>query len=299
MRDLLLAGVDIGSNAVRLLVSRVTRNGSDPRLKEVSFIRVPLRLGSDAFTGGRISRTMARRLVDAMGAFRTLMTVYGVERYMACATAAMREAENGPEIIREIRRRAGVRVEIVSGRREAEIIYHNHVAEGLQRKGASLYIEVGGGSTELTLFAKGRLRKSEAFNLGTIRILYGKDQAQEWERMRRWIKEHAKDWDPLVGIGTGGNINRIFRISGLPLGRPITRSVLRDLYEELAECPVEKRIRKYDLNPDRADVIVPAARIFLTVMERSDIRELFVPNLQLVDGIVHVLSEAPRYGHRP
>jgi exopolyphosphatase/guanosine-5'-triphosphate,3'-diphosphate pyrophosphatase len=295
---MILGGIDIGSNAVRLLVSRAMEEGRGWRFKEISFIRVPLRLGDDAFTVHRITPRKVRLLVETMMAFRQLMRVHGVERSMAVATSAMREAVNGEEIARQIRREAGLRVEIISGRREAELIYANRVAEEFGLHDACLHVEVGGGSTELNLFWRGRLRRSEAFNVGTIRILCGKTSRLVWESMRRWVRSHARPIEKLVGIGTGGNINKIFRLSQVKPGKPLLRSRLRKLHDDLAALSMDERMRRFDLNPDRADVIVPAAEVFLAVLDQARIRKLYVPTTQLVDGIVRVLYDDVRDGAR-
>lgn len=285
------AAIDIGSNAVRLLISDVTVNGKGPDFKKLMLIRVPIRLGEDAFTEQRISEKKSALLVKTMSAFRNLMDVCQVKEYMACATSAMRESRNNAEVLEKIKKEADISVQLIGGKREAEVIYAIHVADILNRDRSYLYVDVGGGSTELTLFSKGKPVASNSFPIGTIRILYHKVSESDWDQLKFWIKENTREHRPVTGIGTGGNINKISRLLSKKEGKPLSYGEIKDTLQNLESLTVEERIKKYGLKEDRADVIVPAARIYLNVLKWSDAEEIVVPNLGLVDGIVHLLHE--------
>ena len=285
------AAIDIGSNAVRLLIADISQNEKGNSFKKNTLVRVPLRLGDDAFLDHRISARKTKDLVKTMLAFRNLMDVYQVKHYLACATSAMREANNGPEIIREIKEKADIDLEIIEGQREANIIYSNHIERTLDIKKSYLYIDVGGGSTELSVFVNHQPLASKSFNIGTIRILDNQDEDQTWEDMREWVKTHTKDLKNLSGIGTGGNINKLFRMSGEKDELPLSYLKLKNLYNELNGYSLKERITIMKLNEDRADVIIPACEIFLTLMKWSGIKQIYVPKVGMVDGIINLLME--------
>ncbi len=285
------AAIDIGSNAVRLLIADIIQKGKDTEFKKNTLIRVPLRLGDDAFLDKSISSKKADDLVKTMGAFKQLMDVYKVEDYMACATSAMREAKNGADIVARVKNEAGIELEIVEGHKEADIIYSTHIAENLEFKKNYLYIDVGGGSTELSVFANGKIEMSKSFPVGTVRMLDNADSPETWEEMKSWIKDHTRQYKNLLGIGTGGNINKLFRISEEKDGKPLNINKLNEIYLHLRSHSLKERISVLGLNQDRADVIIPACEIYLTVMKWAGIRQIYVPRVGMVDGIIQVLID--------
>lgn len=285
------AAIDIGSNAVRLLIADVIQNNKTISFKKNTLIRVPLRLGDDAFLDKLISPNKTTELIKTMVAFRHLIDVYKVSDYMACATSAMREARNGSTIVERIKAEAGIDLEIVEGQREANIIYASHIEQSLDRKKNYLYIDVGGGSTELSVFSNGELISSRSFNLGAIRILDNQDKDETWAEMKDWIKNMAQTYKNLSGIGTGGNINKLYKISEVKEGSPLTFTKLRELYLYLTSFSLKDRINVLGLNQDRADVIIPASEIYLTVMKWGGVKQIFVPRVGLVDGIIQLLID--------
>ena len=285
------AAIDIGSNAVRLLIADIKQNGKTISFKKNTLIRVPLRLGDDAFLDKEISVKKIDELLKTMVAFRNLIDVYKVTDYMACATSAMREAGNGSSIVSLIKSEARIDLEIVEGQREANIIYASHIEESLDRKKNYLYIDVGGGSTELSVFSKGEMIASRSFNLGGIRILDNQDKDETWAEMKDWVKQQAQTNKNLSGIGTGGNINRLFRMADQKDGTPVTFIKLKSIYDYLNSFSLKDRINVLGLNQDRADVIIPASEIYLSVMKWGGIKQIFVPRVGLVDGIIQLLID--------
>jgi exopolyphosphatase/guanosine-5'-triphosphate,3'-diphosphate pyrophosphatase len=285
------AAIDIGSNAVRLLIADIIQNDKEISFKKNTLIRVPLRLGDDAFLEKRLSGKKTEELVKTMIAFRHLMDVYKVSDYMACATSAMREAENGQSIVDRIKSEASVDLEIVEGQREANIIYASHIERTLERKKNYLYIDVGGGSTELSIFSEGELIASRSFNLGGIRILDNQDKEETWLEMKEWVKDKVQKYKNLSGIGTGGNINKLFRMADGKDNAPISFTKLKSLYTYLNSFSLKERINVLGLNSDRADVIIPAAEIYLTVMKWGGVRQIYVPRVGLVDGMIQLLID--------
>ncbi|RYE36891.1 MAG: exopolyphosphatase [Sphingobacteriaceae bacterium] len=285
------AAIDIGSNAVRLLIADVMETAHPVTFKKNTLIRVPLRLGDDAFINKKISLKKVENLVKTMAAFKNLMDVYGVTEYLACATSAMREAENGQEIVQKVKEQAGINLEIVAGQREANIIYASHFEEKLERKKNYLYIDVGGGSTELSFFSDGVLVASQSFNIGTIRILDNQDKTETWKEMEQFLSIKTKSYKDITGIGTGGNINKLFRLSGEKEGKPMSFNKLKSLHHHLSSYSLKDRIQVLGLNNDRADVIIPAALIFITVMKWAGIKNILVPKVGMVDGIIQLLIE--------
>lgn len=287
------AAIDIGSNAVRLLFSHVYESNKKVTFKKASLIRVPIRLGEDVFTSGEISSANSKRLLKAMFAFKNLIDVYDDHiKFRACATSAMRDARNGQQIVDQIKELTGIQIEIVSGKAEADIIYSNHIEDHLDKNKNYLYIDVGGGSTELTFLENNKVVASNSFNIGTIRLLTNKVDSNTYELMRTWIKSYVHPGeDGLMAIGSGGNINKIFSMSGKKEGKALHIDDITGIYNHLRSFNYEERIRLLGLNPDRADVIIPAAEIFINTMRAADMKKIIVPKIGMVDGIVHLLYE--------
>ncbi|MEO6851556.1 MAG: exopolyphosphatase, partial [Mucilaginibacter sp.] len=261
------AAIDIGSNAVRLLIADITENNESVSFKKNTLIRVPLRLGDDAFLEQHISDRKATDLVKTMIAFRNLMDVYKVTDYMAFATSAMREAKNGADIVRTIKESADLDLEIVTGQKEARIIYGNHAEQNIDKAKNYLYIDVGGGSTEISLFSDGKMLASRSFNIGTIRILDNQDKEETWNEMREFVREHTKHFKLISGIGTGGNINKLYKLSEEKNNAPLSFIKLKALYSYLNSFSLKDRINVLGINQDRADVIIPACEIYISVMK--------------------------------
>ena len=285
------AAIDIGSNAVRLLIADISKTDGAFKFKKNTLIRVPLRLGDDAFLDKHISDKKAGDLVKTMAAFKNLMDVYHVSEYLACATSAMREAQNGQDIVKLIKEKTDINLEIIEGQREANIIYANHIEADLDENKTYLYIDVGGGSTELSVFVNGAPEASRSFNIGTIRMLDNQDKEETWEEMKDWVKEHTKAYKHLAGIGTGGNINKLFRMSEEKDNAPMSLQKLNSLYNKLTSYSLKERIHTLGLNPDRADVIIPACEIYLTLMKWTGIKQIYVPKVGMADGIIKLLIE--------
>lgn len=284
------AAIDIGSNAIRLLIAEVRNEHNIRSYKKNTLIRVPLRLGNDSFVKKKISKPKAEDFFRTMHAFKNLMEVYKVEEYMACATSAMREAKNGQEIIDKVNKKLDMNIEIVAGGKEASIIYASHFEEYLDKGKNYLYIDVGGGSTELSLFSNGEIRESKSFDIGTIRILDKQDKVTTWEDMENWVFENTKHLK-LSAIGTGGNINKLYRLSETKQGEAMTYENLERIADYLKSFTFEQRIAVLGLNKDRADVIIPASDIFLSVMKWAEIEDIYVPRLGMVDGIIQTLMD--------
>jgi len=286
-----LAAIDIGSNAARLLISEAIVNNGKPKFNKLNLVRVPLRLGFDVFEKGEISKPKLGMIIQTMKAYGHLLNVYGVTHLKACATSAMRDARNSEDVIRKVKLETGIQINIISGDEEANYVYENHIAENLDKEHSYLYIDVGGGSTELTFFADGKLRYKESFNIGTIRLLKNMVTETTWEEMRDHLRNNTKSKLPMVAIGSGGNINKIFSLSKKKEGKPLHLELLRDYYKELSSFSLEDRIRIYDMREDRADVIVPALQIFINVMRWADIDQIYVPKIGLADGLIQSLYE--------
>jgi len=285
------AAIDIGSNAVRLLIADIIENNHSVSFKKNTLVRVPLRLGDDAFLDHRLSDRKKADLVKTMQAFRHLMDVYKVVDYMAYATSAMREAKNGEEIAAQIKAETNIDLEIVNGQKEASIIYSSHVEENIDKSKNYLYIDVGGGSTELSLFSAGELWASKSFNIGTIRMLDNQDTEESWKDMTDFLRENTRPFKLVSGIGTGGNINKLYRMSDEKEGSPLSFGKLKSLYQYLSSFSLKDRINVLGLNQDRADVIIPACEIYMTVMKAANIKNIYVPTVGLVDGIIQTLIE--------
>ena len=284
------AGIDIGSNGVRLLIANVLEEeGKMPIFSKGSLVRVPIRLGADVFEQGKISPENASRLKDAMEAYRLLMKVQGVEAYRACATSAMREATNGAEIVQDIAQYTGVVIEIIDGAEEAAIIANTDLHTLLESDKNYLYIDVGGGSTEFTVYTQGTIRASKSFPIGGVRLLKGKADQQLWDKVKDWIRLYTKDLKEMEAVGSGGNINKISKSTGKRKDVPITRRFLEDYLEQISQMTYEERIRDLELNPDRADILPLALPIYIKAMKWAKINHILVPKVGLADGIVRQL----------
>jgi exopolyphosphatase/guanosine-5'-triphosphate,3'-diphosphate pyrophosphatase len=287
------AAIDIGSNAIRLLIANVIiSEDREPQFKKSSLVRVPIRLGADAFTNdGVISDANITRMINAMEAFKLLMNVHGVERYRACATSAMREASNGEKVTKQVLSQTGVKIDIIGGKEEAAIISSTDLNELIEGDNSYLYVDVGGGSTEFTLFSKGKIVNSKSFKMGTVRLLSNKKTVNKeiFSNVEKWIKKNTKDLKGVSLIGSGGNINKLFKMSGRTEGKPISFIYLNAQYQFLKQMSYNDRVSELSLNPDRADVIVPATKIYLSAMKWSGARKIYVPKIGLSDGIIKTL----------
>lgn len=287
---MILGAIDIGSNAARLLITEVIdNNNEDVQFNKLNLIRVPLRLGFDVFEYGEITKFKSSMFLETMKAFAHLMKAYHVQQYLACATSAMRDAKNSADIIRNVKLETGIEIKVISGDEEASIIYENHIAEHLDKQHAYLYIDVGGGSTELTFFDDGMMKYKKSFNIGTIRLLKNLVEESNWDEMKNFIKQYTKTKLPITAIGSGGNINKIFSISKKKEGKPLQLDLLKDYHKEFSSFSVEQRIKLYKLREDRADVIVPALQVFINAMRWADINEIYVPKIGLADGLIQKL----------
>jgi exopolyphosphatase/guanosine-5'-triphosphate,3'-diphosphate pyrophosphatase len=287
-----LAAIDIGTNACRLLISEVVP-GTDglTKFNKLNLVRIPLRLGFDVFETGEISKAKKGMLFQSMKAYSHMMNAYGVTKHIAVATSAMRDAKNRKEIVQKVFLETGINIQIISGDFEASLIYESHIAETLDKETTYLYVDVGGGSTELTLISNGKLEFKESFNIGTIRLLKNQVDEKDWEYMKLRIKEVIKSTQKIIAIGTGGNINKIFSMSKRKDGKPLDLDLLKSYYKEFSSCTLSERIQMYQLREDRADVIVPALLIYTQVMKWASIEEILVPKIGLVDGLIQHLYE--------
>jgi exopolyphosphatase/guanosine-5'-triphosphate,3'-diphosphate pyrophosphatase len=284
------AAIDIGSNAMRLLITNIVeQEGKESQFNKNSLVRVPIRLGQDSFTVGEISQENIERMIDAMTAFRLLMKVHKVEKYLAFATSAMREAYNGKEVVEIIKEKAGINIEIIDGKKEAVIIASTDLHHLLKSDKTYLYVDVGGGSTEFSLFSNGKIVVSKSFKAGTVRLLNEMVRDVLWQEMEKWIKANTQDYDEVTIIGSGGNINKLFKMSGKLQDKPLSYIYLNSQYSFLSSLTYEQRISELGLNPDRADVIIPATQIYLNAMKWSGARNIYVPKIGLSDGIVKAM----------
>ena len=283
-----IAAIDIGSNAARLLISEVKEEKKGkPEFTKLNLLRIPLRLGMDVFSKGEIGEERTQMVIDSMKIFSDLMKIYKVEHYRACATSAMRDAKNGDKIRKIVKETSGIEIEIISGDEEATLIYENHVAEGLDKNFAYLYVDVGGGSTELTFYENGKMKYEHSFNIGTIRLLNNLVTEDHWKEMKEEIRKNINSKKPIVAIGSGGNINKVFSMSKTKDGKPISLHYIKNFHKEISALSVPERMAKYGLREDRADVLEPALRIYSNVMNWSDINQIFVPKISVADGLIH------------
>jgi exopolyphosphatase/guanosine-5'-triphosphate,3'-diphosphate pyrophosphatase len=284
------AAIDIGSNAIRLFIADIHELDGQTTFKRNTLVRVPLRLGDDVFLSGRVSKAKSKDLIKTMSAFRALIDVYHVTDYLAYATSAMRESENGPELVKRIKE-VGIDLQIVDGDQEAKVIYSNQFEKKSDNVETFLYIDVGGGSTELSVFHKRKLKKSKSFKIGTIRLLEDSVNEKTWMEMRKWIEENTATYKNVIGIGTGGNIARISTLANQKTFKPLTYAKLKSVNETLRSYSLKERIVILGLKPDRADVIIPASEIFLKIMKWGKIKQIEVPQIGVVDGIIQTLID--------
>lgn len=292
-----LAAIDIGSNAARLLINDVITGGQGkPEFVKLTLVRVPLRLGFDVFERGEISPEKIDMLVKTIQSYKLLIEVYQVKHYITAATSAMRDAINAREILQQVKTETGMEIHVITGEDEASYIYENHVAENLNSNESYLYIDVGGGSTELTFFSDGKLVSKQSFNIGTIRLLKNQVSEETWNEMKAFIKEKTTGYHHITAIGSGGNINKIFSLSKRKEGKALSLELLRNYYKEFSSLSLPQRISLYRLREDRADVIVPALLIYINVMRWADTEEIFVPKIGLADGLIHILHDRVKHG---
>ncbi|TVZ51154.1 Ppx/GppA phosphatase family protein [Dokdonia sp. Hel_I_53] len=286
------AAIDIGSNAIRLLIANVIEQPGYPTLfRKNALVRVPIRLGEDVFINGEISEVNQGRMIDAMKAFRLLMNAHQVVKYRACATSAMRDASNGFAFAKAVKKETSIAIDIIDGVEEAAIIATTDLKTFIKEDRTYLYVDVGGGSTELTIYHMGKIVASKSFKIGTVRLLNDLVASEDWDLFKKWIVEHTLVYPHIDLIGSGGNINKVFKLSSKKPGKTLSFLYLTQLYKELNEMSYEERIVKLSLNPDRADVIIPAIRIYLQAMKTSKGKQIIVPKIGLSDGIIRRLYQ--------
>ena len=284
------AAIDVGSNAIRLLISNVIiKKGFPIKFIKSSIVRVPIRLGQESFTIGEISSKNKKKIIQTIRAFKHIIKVNEVKSSLAFATSALREANNSKEIIQEVKKKTKIKIEIIDGRKEAKIISLNNIFDFLNKNRTFIYVDVGGGSTEFSIIINGKRKKSKSFKIGTIRMINKITSEDVWDQIRIWIKSNIGQQSKIALIGSGGNINKIFKIAGVLDSRPLTLIKLNSIYNTLVKMSYEERIINFDLNPDRSDVIIPAAEIFLKTLEWSGSSEIYVPKVGLADGMVRLL----------
>ena len=282
-----IAAIDIGSNAVRMLICYIIPSGKKYIFQKNSYLRLPIRLGEDSFKEGIISKSKIHKLSDAILSFKYIMNVHDVEYYQIYATSALRESKNSKEVILEIKKTTGLKINLISGLKEAKIISKGNSLEKLQFNRSFLYVDVGGGSTEYSILRRGEEKKSKSFKIGTIRLLNNLVDDKLFIDIKYWLDTYLDDQDKIKLFATGGNINKIQSMTGSKIGKPISYLSLKDLYNNLTKYDYQERMVKFDLNPDRADVIIPALKIFITTMESVGSNKLFVPKVGLVDGMIN------------
>jgi exopolyphosphatase/guanosine-5'-triphosphate,3'-diphosphate pyrophosphatase len=285
-----LAAIDIGSNAIRMLIANVVQTeGEHPIFMKSEMVRVPIRLGQDSFTVGEISNKNTKRVVRAMKAFKLLMKINKVNNYMACATSALRESNNAVELVKKVKKKTGIKIEIIDGKKEAEIISYSNVISDQGHNSNYLYIDVGGGSTEFSIIKNRKRISSKSFKTGTVRMINGMVNDEVWVKIEDWIKKNTEGIDKIQLLGTGGNINKVFKLLDTKEGNPITYIKLNSFYNDLKVLSYEERILKYNLNLDRADVIIPALEIYLKAFNWSGANKIFVPKIGLSDGMIKMM----------
>ena len=285
------AAIDIGSNAIRVLISNVIETKEGVHFQKNALVRALIRLGEDSFTLGEISKKSIKRMVNAMKAFKLLMKVHHVSHYQAYATSALREANNSGDVVEQVKKKTGIKIEIIDGRKEAEIISNSKISDFLNSQKTFLFLDVGGGSTEFTFINEGRRVCSKSFKIGTVRLINNLVDDRVWEAIRNWIIKNSKPYSKITLMGSGGNINKLFKLSNIKEGKPLSMIKLNQIFLELEPLSYEERIVKFELNPDRADVIIPAARIYLKALEWSGGQKIYVPKFGLSDGMIKYMHK--------
>jgi len=283
------AAIDIGSNAIRLLIVGVIRNNSINSYRKISLIRVPIRLGEDVFLYKKISKKKIKLLLEALKAFKSLMNIHEVEEYKICATSAMRESSNSSKILKKIRRELDLKINIITGKKEASIIANVFTKDFNQYKNL-LYVDVGGGSTELTIINNGKIITQKSFKIGTVRMLNNLVVKDSWSKYEEWIKKNTKKNNEILTIASGGNANKLLKISGKTIAEPMSKKIIENIYSDLNKYSLEDRILKLNLSPDRADVIIPATEIYLKSMTFAKSNQIIIPRIGLADGIIRMIS---------
>ena len=286
------AAIDIGSNAIRILIANIIQTDHDVIFQKNSLIRSPVRLGEDSFTLGEISPKSLKRFVKTMKAFKLLMNIHGVSHYKAFATSALREANNSSHVIKTVKKKAGIKVEIIDGTKEAEIISNSKISEFINTQKTFLFVDVGGGSTEFTFINEGNHVVSKSFKIGTVRLINNLIDDRVWIGIENWIKKNSMKYEKITLMGSGGNINKLFKLSNIKEGNPLSKIKLSQLFKQLEKLNYEERVLKFELNPDRADVIVPAARIYLKALEWSGGQKIYVPRFGLSDGMIKYMYKS-------
>ena len=285
-----LAAIDIGSNAIRILITNVVQEvGEHPLYMKSELIRVPIRLGQDSFTVGEISKKNMKRVVQAMKSFKLIMKVYGVKHYMACATSALRESNNADELVARVKKKAKIKIDVIDGRKEAEIISNTTILNNFGQNQNYLYVDVGGGSSEFSVLQNGKRIVSKSFKTGTVRMLNKMVNEKVWLEIEKWIQTHTAGIENIALLGSGGNINKVFKLSNTKEGKPLTYIKINTFYQDLKKLNYEQRILKYNLNLDRADVILPALEIYLKALKWSGATKVFVPKIGLADGMIKMM----------
>ena len=286
------AAIDIGSNAIRILIANIIQTDHDVVFQKNSLIRSPVRLGEDSFTLGEISPKSLKRFVKTMKAFKLLMNVHGVSHYKAYATSALREANNSSHVIKTVKKKVGIKVEIIDGTKEAEIISNSKISEFINTQKTFLFVDVGGGSTEFTFINEGNHVISKSFKIGTVRLINNLVDDRVWIGIENWIKKNSMKYEKITLMGSGGNINKLFKLSNIKEGKPLSKIKLSQLFMQLEKLNYEERVLKFELNPYRADVIVPAARIYLKALEWSGGQKIYVPRFGLSDGMIKYMYKS-------
>jgi exopolyphosphatase/guanosine-5'-triphosphate,3'-diphosphate pyrophosphatase len=286
------AAIDIGSNAIRILIANIIQTEHNVVFQKNSLIRSPVRLGEDSFTLGEISPKSLKRFVKTMKAFKLLMNIHGVSHYKAFATSALREANNSSYVIKTVKKKAGIKVEIIDGTKEAEIIFNSKISEFINTRKTFLFVDVGGGSTEFTFINEGNHVISKSFKIGTVRLINNLVDDRVWIGIENWIKKNSMKYEKITLMGSGGNINKLFKLSNIKEGKPLSKIKLSQLFMQLEKLNYEERVLKFELNPDRADVIVPAARIYLKALEWSGGQKIYVPRFGLSDGMIKYMYKS-------
>lgn len=282
--------IDIGSNAIRLLiVTIIEQEDKETKFKKTSLIRVPIRLGADVFVNGEVSEASYLRMVDSFKAFQLLMKTHNVFKYRACATSAMREAKNGKTIVKKLLETTGIKINIINGNDEAKIIASTDLKAYLVHDTTFLYVDVGGGSTELTIYSESKTVASKSFKMGTVRLINNLVDDIMWDQMKDWIKNNTRNYDHITLLGTGGNINSTYKFSGKKIGTPLSYRYLVTYFNKVKALSYDDRIFELDMNPDRADVIIPALKIYIFAMKWSGAEYVYVPKIGLSDGIIRSL----------